>query len=393
MAPGKHDDTSISSNDVVSTSSSLATLSAATTSASPSATMSSILSAAVTTPTVTTTASPTATALPNTATPTPTVAVTATSAGPVNAGPSSPPPHTGQSSTSLKIIGGIVTALVGILIVFAIAIFYLKRRWKAQERKHSSSSSSMVFRDAKNQRDEEEGGGEGTAFIASDEKHRAGSREDSLASTRSKSSVDSYTKKSGQKRTSLGTYQSPGVAPEEAYMMFGGSTTDLNDEEEKPLTYHQRHLSESSTFSGSNNNTSNKRTSWSGGAPPPTDARARRISLLDDDSRYPVVNASTDSLGRRQMRHSVSYTPGAIDPFADKTPTSSPKPQHKSFTAGETRGAAAAAARPRLPPGAQAPGSPTPQESRRVSLKGGVGVRRQSAPGSPGSPKASPAWK
>lgn len=237
-----------------------------------------------------------------------------------------------------------------------------------------------MLHDAKAQRDEEEGGGEGTAFISDLKTH---SREDSMASTRSKGSADDYLK-SGRKRSSIGTYHTPGIAAEEAYMMFGGSTHDLNEEEEKkPLTYHERHLSESSMASN--------RLSWSG-VPAPTDPRARRISLLDDDSRYPVVNASSDSLGRpQQMRHSVSYPPGVVDPFSDATPTTSPKAPSRALTTGDFTYPVAKPAGARPPPGAATPATPGAM-GRRVSLKGGVGVRRGSTPGSPvGSPKS--AWK
>ncbi|KAG9046486.1 hypothetical protein FS837_004329 [Tulasnella sp. UAMH 9824] len=319
--------------------------------------------------------SPSATALFNTAVPDPTTS--SPPAGLVNAAPA--PAKSGQSSTSVKIIGGIVAALIGILIIFSVTIFYLKRRWKARE---EADARRGAMRDAKAQHDEEEGGGEGTAFIGDKKVHGRG---DSLASMRSKTSSDDYLK-SSRKRSSLGTYHTPGIAAEEAYMMFGGSTADLNDDEEKrPLSYHERHLSESSMAS--------KRASWSG-VPAPTDPRARRISLLDDESRYPVINASSDSLGRRQMRHSVSYPPGVVDPFGDTTtPTASPpKPPHRALTTGDVTHPVAKPAGARPPPGAAAPGNPAGPGGRRISLKGGVGVRRNSNPSSPvGSPKA--AWK
>ncbi|KAG8918814.1 hypothetical protein FRC00_012051, partial [Tulasnella sp. 408] len=281
--------------------------------------------------------SPSATALFNTAV----AATSSPPAGLVNAAP----PKSGQSSTSVKIIGGIAAALIGILIIFSVAIFYLKRRWRAREQ---ADARRGAMHDAKAQHDEEEGGGEGTAFIGDRKVH---GREDSMASVGSKSSRKDYLK-SDRKRSSLGTYQSPGIAAEEAYMMFGGSTADLNDDEEKrPLSYHERHLSESSMAS--------KRSSWSG-VPAPTDPRARRISLLDDESRYPVMNASSDSLGRRQMRHSVSYPPGVADPFGDTTtPTASPpKPPHRALTTGDVTNPIAKPAGARPPPGAGAHGNP-----------------------------------
>ncbi|KAG8895120.1 hypothetical protein FRC01_012556 [Tulasnella sp. 417] len=317
------------------------------------------------------TQSPTPSALVNAA-----GASAAPAGGLVNAAEASPA-STGQSKTSIKIIGGIVAALLGILIIFSITIFFLKRR-KAKEQK--DAHRGIIF-DAKTQRDEEEGGGEGTSFISEKKGH---SREDSMASTRSKSSTDDYLK-TGRKRSSLGTYQTPGVAPEEAYMMFGGSTADLNDEDEKkPLTYHQRHLSESST-------TVSNRHSWSG-APAPTDPRARRISLLDDDSRYPAINGSTDSLGvRQQMRHSVSYPSGVADPFSDSTPTGSPRAPSKALTTGDIHGSP-----PPKPLGARPPPPPgSPSGGRRISLKGGVGVRQARSMSTGGSPVTTPksAWK
>ncbi|KAG8895244.1 hypothetical protein FRC01_012481 [Tulasnella sp. 417] len=317
------------------------------------------------------TQSPTPSALVNAA-----GASAAPAGGLVNAAEASPA-STGQSKTSVKIIGGIVAALLGILIIFSIAIFYLKRRWRAKEQKESHRG--IIF-DAKAQRDEEEGGGEGASFIGEKKGH---SREDSMASTRSKSSTDDYLK-TGRKRSSLGTYQTPGVAPEEAYMMFGGSTADLNDEDEKkPLTYHQRHLSENSTPSN--------RHSWSG-APAPTDPRARRISLLDDDSRYPAINGSTDSLGvRPQMRHSVSHPSGVADPFSDSTPTGSPRAPSKALTTGDIHGSP-----PPRPLGARPPPPPgSPSGGRRISLKGGVGVRQARSQSIGASPVTTPksAWK
>lgn len=376
MAPGKHNDgssTNIAGNDV-SSSTTFPTMESTTI---PATGFTTTTASGITT--TTSMQSPSPTALFNTA-----VVTTSAPAGLSNAAPSSAPTNSGQSNTSVKIIGGIVAALIGILLIFAVAIFYLKRRWKAKEQEESARRAAHAARVA---RDEEEGGGEGTAFIGDKKEHV---REDSMSSSRSKGSADDYLK-SGRKRSSLGTFYSPGIAAEEAYMMFGGSAADLNeDEEKKPLTYHERHLSESMAAS--------KRNSW-GSIPETNDPRSRRISLLDDGSRYPGVDASTDSLGRRGMRHSVSYPPGIVDPFSDATPTTSPKAPSRAFTTGDVTapGAKPAGAKPAGPPAGSPPGTQSPgRQGRRVSLQGGVGVRRATAPGSPGgSPVGSPrtAWK
>lgn len=266
----------------------------------------------------------------------------------------------GGLSGGAKVAIGVLAALAVLGILFSGTIWWLKKRANQNKRKDASRG---VYEATLPYEFEEFNPGENSGFLADrksvddEQGHTYGGRARSgsqatRTSKRSSTSTSDYLK-SRNKRDSVGSAYMPGVAMEEAYTMFGGSTADLHDDdddESRPLAH---------------------RRSSSALAALPLKS-GRRASLMSEGSRYPTMDST-------RSRRSLSYS-GGVDPFSDTTPTGSPAPLHRTFTS-PVDGAAS-------PKGGTSPprGSPpSASQGRRISLQAGVGVQPKS-PSPPGQP-------
>ncbi|KAG8907892.1 hypothetical protein FRB99_001751 [Tulasnella sp. 403] len=267
-------------------------------------------------------------------------------------------------------IGGI---LIGLILLFFLTVFVLKRQYRARQKVYAATASRGVY-EATSLHDNED-----TSVTRPSEDIERKQSIDSYADSRygdtrarsgsrasKRPSHDDYLKTS-RRISSIGSSYAPGIELEEAYNLYGQSTTSLvrtDDnvsemsrrsrgysetgtlEESQPLNSHQRRASEASALSRSG---------------------SRPLSLLDNDSRYPSMSGHS----RRTSSHSFSLS-SRTDPFSDSTPVGSPDPMRKSFIEGPPPGAA----KP-ITPGS----STTPPEGRRVSVHSGIGVNTKPAEG------------
>jgi len=282
-----------------------------------------------------------------------------------------------SKNVGLKALGGVIGALAIIGLAFFLTAYLLRRKWRrvqgADTRQTLYEATAMEDID-----DDGEGGQSGKSHSNTDGNYGSGGL--GAAGGGRTSLSGGYTDRPrGERRNSLmGSEFAPGIEVEEPYSLFAGSTVSFQrraDDGDRVRGVDKGKGRAEPLGTGESLNT-DQRGNGDGlavgvdGKPPPSESFSGR-SLLGDSSRYPSINPPSPK-GRPLSGHPA---PGSPDTVADGHVVGSPESGVQ-----------------RVDPFADLPDTGSRRssvsnpviEGKRISLRGGVGVKTR-------SPKIQPA--